>query len=887
MDDLIININFNESQKQGKTIIETYSGRIKKIKKKTFSGIIKKIDLMTKADKYNNLSEIEFSKIKDIISNNENNKISKYQYIISEKNFKLLINESIPKKNIYFSDLKGNMNDIENSVNVSRINIEISKNKLIITYKVNNNTYRLSKESCCYSDHTNTYIYDCNKLLIVSKEINTDFFKKVLKNKFIANKHNLVNVEKSLYKKNTYSKFELNVIPKMNIYLTMYDRSMQAEIYFEYDNIEINYDNKKNNIELVDKIIYRNIVVEEKLIDKLRNYGWRKSYKNIYKYNSQKHIRSEIDRIIDEGINVFIDNGKVISSRSANYTFKYGIDWMAIEGDIEINGINYSLYELLDLKSRRSNYVKIGDSILFLPETIVDRVQNNNLIFNKREIGKILEIDNEIGISNIDELKSIVDYKKIKLFLPEYIDKVIRKYQEDGVRWLKYIYTNGFGGCLADDMGLGKTFQVIAFLSDEELNIKSKITLIVVPKALLENWKREILRFNKQIDVTIYYGNNRENLISGIKLRKGIILTTYGVAVNDYNILNSLNIECLILDEVQSIKNSKTKAYMAISRVKSKHVIALSGTPFENNIGEVWAILNISNKGLFNTQERFTKKYSLDNGEIDVNRLRSLIKPYFLRRTKKEVLTELPEKIEQYVYCDMTDKQRELYNIVLKKIKDELSKEVNRYEIKSNSIMLEGLLYLRQICCHPAILKRSININGSDESGKFEIFKINITELINNKKKVVVFSSFTSVLEIMELWIKDNNYKYFYIDGSTKNRQEIVDSFEESEEGIFLISMKAGGVGLNLISAEYAFIYDPWWNEAVENQAQDRIYRIGQKNNVVIKKFITSNSIEEKINELKNKKSKIANSLFKDMNEINKISLNDIKKILYLDKNGE
>ena len=409
MDDLIININFNESQKQGKTIIETYSGRIKKIKKKTFSGIIKKIDLMTKADKYNNLSEIEFSKIKDIISNNENNKISKYQYIISEKNFKLLINESIPKKNIYFSDLKGNMNDIENSVNVSRINIEISKNKLIITYKVNNNTYRLSKESCCYSDHTNTYIYDCNKLLIVSKEINTDFFKKVLKNKFIANKHNLVNVEKSLYKKNTYSKFELNVIPKMNIYLTMYDRSMQAEIYFEYDNIEINYDNKKNNIELVDKIIYRNIVVEEKLIDKLRNYGWRKSYKNIYKYNSQKHIRSEIDRIIDEGINVFIDNGKVISSRSANYTFKYGIDWMAIEGDIEINGINYSLYELLDLKSRRSNYVKIGDSILFLPETIVDRVQNNNLIFNKREIGKILEIDNEIGISNIDELKSIVD----------------------------------------------------------------------------------------------------------------------------------------------------------------------------------------------------------------------------------------------------------------------------------------------------------------------------------------------------------------------------------------------------------------------------------------------------------------------------------------------
>ena len=257
-------------------------------------------------------------------------------------------------------------------------------------------------------------------------------------------------------------------------------------------------------------------------------------------------------------------------------------------------------------------------------------------------------------------------------------------------------------------MGLGKTFQVIAFLSDEELNIKSKITLIVVPKALLENWKREILRFNKQIDVTIYYGNNRENLISGIKLRKGIILTTYGVAVNDYNILNSLNIECLILDEVQSIKNSKTKAYMAISRVKSKHVIALSGTPFENNIGEVWAILNISNKGLFNTQERFTKKYSLDNGEIDVNRLRSLIKPYFLRRTKKEVLTELPEKIEQYVYCDMTDKQRELYNILLKKIKDELSKEVNRYEIKSNSIMLEGLLYLRQICCHPAILKLSL-----------------------------------------------------------------------------------------------------------------------------------------------------------------------------------
>ncbi|AGY74919.2 DEAD/DEAH box helicase [Clostridium autoethanogenum DSM 10061] len=304
---------------------------------------------------------------------------------------------------------------------------------------------------------------------------------------------------------------------------------------------------------------------------------------------------------------------------------------------------------------------------------------------------------------------------------------------------------------------------------------------------------------------------------------------------------------------------------------------ALSGTPFENNIGEVWAIMNILNNNILGKKSDFINEYkNISNDTECIRRLKLRIKPYFLRRTKKEVLKMLPSKIVQNVYCDMTDEQRELYNAFFYKIKEELKRQPGRYEIKDNSIILKGLLNLRQICCHPKLIPRNYNINRCRESGKFDLFKMKIEEIVSAKNKVIVFSQFTSMLKIMEKWIKNKGYKYFYLDGTTKNRQGIVDEFESSDEGVFLISLKAGGTGLNLTSCQYVIIYDPWWNPAVEDQAEDRAYRIGQTKNVMVYKLMVSDSIEEKIQQLKDKKDKTGRDLFSNMGNVKEVSFEEM-----------
>lgn len=440
-----------------------------------------------------------------------------------------------------------------------------------------------------------------------------------------------------------------------------------------------------------------------------------------------------------------------------------------------------------------------------------------------------------------------------------------------GIKWLLSLRKNGFGGCLADDMGLGKTIQIIAYLSDYSFD--GTRSLIIVPKTLLENWKREFWKFTPKIKVYVYHGSKCS--IDEIQNHK-IVITTYGTFINDVDKLKPCNFENIIVDEAQYIKNSRSKAYRAINSMQARTKIIMTGTPIENNIREYWDLMKIANSAGMSFKT-FTK--GLEQEQI-VSKVRFVTKPFLLRRFKSDVLKDLPEKLEQTIYCNFDDSQSELYEIMLNSIKKEMDRKVDSFEIKSNSIILSGLLYLQEICCHPRLIPKEYNANGCLKSAKLDVLISMVSELYLSGHKIVIFSRFTKMLEIINKDLVKMHIDIFYLDGKTHNRQEIVDNFEQSSVGVFLISLKAGGVGLNLVSADTAIIYDPWWNPAVEKQAQDRIYRIGQKKKVTIYKLIVANTIEEKVQLLQDKKKELFNQIVSGRNIPANITINDLEELI-------
>jgi len=355
----------------------------------------------------------------------------------------------------------------------------------------------------------------------------------------------------------------------------------------------------------------------------------------------------------------------------------------------------------------------------------------------------------------------------------------------------------------------------------------------------------------------------------------GLIITTYGTVLNDIRVLNSVNYECVIMDEYQLIKNCTSKTYKAILTLRTPCKIALTGTPIENNIGEVWSMMNMLNQGVWESKKVFLKKYC-----NNISAINKKVSPFILRRLKADVLSELPDKSVYNVYCEMDSKQKELYDTMLLAIKKDIESEASRYVVKDSSAVLAGLLYLREICCHPFLLPKSKNFNQCNESAKYEQFKNIVEQIYNAGNKIIVFSQFTKMLDIMRKWLEKRKIAYSYLDGSTVDRKNEVEKFDAMEKGVFLISLKAGGVGLNLVSAQYALIYDPWWNPAVENQAEDRIYRIGQTSNVTIYRLITRETIEEKIENLKQEKRMISNELLSEQNEVSSIQQAILKDFL-------
>jgi len=655
------------------------------------------------------------------------------------------------------------------------------------------------------------------------------------------------------------------------LYILNDSQSPLCSLKFRYGNMSVDAFSIEEKVLDTEAKYLRNKEEENKVFDLLSTLGFVRVEKK-FQYQGKDSFLSVAEKLIENEIKIFDKKkNQIKSSKSVSVSISYGVDLFDIVLEHKGTKLVSDIYKNINLKS---NFFEFNGEKYLIPETLQNhkdsiKVQDGNFVIEKDDFLSALELSSELQKSDIANFENIFKNDSQLTFTAEQ-KKILRPYQIEGVNFLERLKANGFGALLADDMGLGKTLQAITFLSQTQ---RKTCAFAVVPKSLLENWKNEVAKFAPNLKVLTYHGQNRKENTDFKNY--DIILSTYATTMLDIDFLSKKKFSAVIFDEVQTIKNYKSKMYEAAYKLKADFKMALSGTPFENNVLELWSVMRLLNPKIFAKRTFFTK--SVETKQFD--RIKKAIAPFMLQRKKKDVLKDLPEKTEEILYCSMDEETASTYSALHSKIIDEISGASGHSAFMASSLILESLLKLRQFCCHPSLLPKGMLPNTLESSAKFDVLKIKVRSLVEQKEKVIIFSQFTSMLGIIKNWLTEEKIKTFYLDGSTDNRQDLVDEFEKSEEGVFLISLKAGGVGLNLVSCHYMFIYDPWWNPASENQAADRIYRIGQKNNVFIYRMITKGTIEEKVLELKNKKQEIANTLFDGLTA-EKLSVDDFMELL-------
>ena len=567
--------------------------------------------------------------------------------------------------------------------------------------------------------------------------------------------------------------------------------------------------------------------------------------------------------------------------------FSYNLDYFEGEVEVEVEGDKFSIQQLLN-NYKKDEYIVLSDGTnALINREYIEKLQR---IFKEEDGNKVKVsfFDMPIVQDMIDEKSFENDFMGSKDFF-EGINKLaeenidypklnatLRDYQKYGYKWLKYLTDNNLGACLADDMGLGKTLQAIALLTNlhEE---KKKKSMVIMPKSLIYNWENEIKRFSPKLKVGVYYGINRD--FSSLK-KADVILTTYGTIRNDIENLLEQKFDLLVLDESQNIKNINSQTTKAVLLLDAKKRVALSGTPIENNLLELYSLFRFLNPEMFGSVQEFTNDYIVPiqkySDTSTIEELRKKIYPFLLRRVKKEVLADLPDKIEKLVYVDMNDEHRRFYEERRKYYYSLLEKNTSSQGNFDKFFVLQAINELRHIVSSPELESKKII------SSKKEVLIENVIEAIENNHKVLVFVNYLSSIESICDSLKENKIKYLKMTGQTKDRQNLVDKFQnDSRYKVFVMTLKTGGVGLNLVSADTIFIYDPWWNTTVENQAIDRAYRLGQDKTVFAYKMIMRNTIEEKILKLQEIKNKLLDDLISEDNLSTKnLSKSDIEFIL-------
>jgi superfamily II DNA or RNA helicase len=581
-----------------------------------------------------------------------------------------------------------------------------------------------------------------------------------------------------------------------------------------------------------------------------------------------------------------------------------GMDWLSLKLTFESDGVGVSRDELARCLAEGKKYVRLEDGSFaaFDPvnvKAMLDRevelmmAAGKNGRFPLSQAGRLQELLGHAAEALVPagtkdlfkKLQSIDEIESAKK--PRGLKGTLRPYQEQGLSWLKFIHDIGSGGVLADDMGLGKTLQTIALLLSVKQEEKSVKALIVAPTSVVTNWVREIERFAPTLTVALWHGQGRKEQADELETAD-VIITSYALLRRDEEMLKELDLSYAILDEAQHIKNPMSATAAAAKRLRAKRRLALTGTPIENRLSEIWSIFDCVSPGLLGPlnkfEERFTRPIA-DGDHKTAARLRATIHPFILRRTKQEVAKDLPEKIEMDQICDLAGEQKSLYTQVVREVRAQIMGDVERLGVSGAHIqILAGLTRLRQAACDPRLLGLPRPFSDED-SGKLIALRELVEECEAGGHKVLVFSQFVSMLQLIKNALDKDGVNYEYLDGSTKDRAERVEHFQ-NDPGctVFLISLKAGGTGLNLTAADTVIHFDPWWNPAVEDQATDRAHRIGQTKVVTAYRLVAAGTIEEKILQLKAKKRELVSSvLTEDAGGAKKLTKSDLDELFATD----
>lgn len=690
-----------------------------------------------------------------------------------------------------------------------------------------------------------------------------------------------------------------NTTPKPYIYLSEQGTYFILKPMFEYNgtkvewNNEVNaYTNDKNKV----VIVKRNKDYEEnfvQMIQQLHTNLRKPEYEHHFAIHSKYALQKNwfflfFDKMKEEKIELLgyegLKNFKIHKAKPSTKVFvSSNLDWFDTEVEVDYDGQKANLKDIQKALKNKENFVTLGDGTYgLLPEEWLAKF---SLLFKMADTdGDTLKVS-KYNFSVIDELYDMIDDEAVKeelqekknnllsenpeafqqVDIPTQLNAELRPYQVAGFQWLAYLDKIKWGGLLADDMGLGKTIQTLTFLQHYK-NINGELKAIVVcPTTLLFNWENEINKFTPELTYLIHHGPVRTSKQADLE-NYNIIISTYGTLRSDITMLQRITFDYAILDESQTIKNPTSKVAKASQLLTTKNKFALSGTPMQNNTFDIFSQLNFLNPGMLGSKDFFKEQFAkpVDKfQDIETKQhLRKLIYPFLLRRTKEQVAKDLPEKTEVTLYCEMGKEQRAVYEMYKNMYRSQILGTIDNQGIeKSQFAILQGLMKLRQICDSPAILKDETKFEN--HSAKLDEIVREMQENIGNHK-VLIFSQFLGMLGLIKEKLQQNDIKFQYFDGSytAQQRETAIRDFQDNEEcRAFLISLKAGGMGLNLTAADYVYIVDPWWNPAVEQQAIDRTHRIGQTKNIFAYRMICKDTVEEKIMILKDKK----NSLVKDI----------------------
>lgn len=769
-------------------------------------------------------------------------------------------------------------------------------------------------EYICGEKHLYQYGMKNNDLMMKRMTFDDDGQAMKLILAFIENDNNLVIL------KDNYLDFYKYVLLPVSQYFIIHDRSEkqvqtydEIKIYGDIDDDQIIYfqpvyvDENQNRVYGFQNAIMTNYQQDlvESYMKQYASYVDYKKHKAYFDVNSQKTYEFMFEGLefLKDYADIFVSEGLKRIGKKTSYHLQVGV---RISNDLlafDVNSHEIPKNELKDVLSqyrqKKKFYRLKNGELLYLDSPDLEElsefmdeyhiepkdIDDGSFSMSKQRMLAIDDEKDDFEFVELEREKSFTDtIEKFKAMdqktypIQDHYKNILRDYQKEGYVWLHTLKDYGFNGILADDMGLGKTLQVITLLESLETHQPS---LVVCPSSLIYNWEDEVHKFSQVLNVTCITGNQdaRRDIIDHIE--QGLYVTSYDYMRRDYELYQDIEFEYVILDEAQYIKNQKTQNARSVKSLNAKHKLALTGTPIENSLAELWSIFDfLMPQYLFN-YHYFQNQYETDivkrKDENKAAQLKRLVGPFILRRNKKDVLTELPDKIEQNMILPFNDEEEKLYMANLAKVNEELQQ---MYDIEGSDKMqiLKMLTRLRQLCLEPRIIYENIDKPSSKLKACMELLKM----FKENKQKVLLFSSFTKALDFIADECKKAGISYYMLTGDTKKekRRELVANFQKDDTSVFLISLKAGGTGLNLTAAEAVIHYDPWWNVSAQNQATDRAYRIGQKNNVQVFNLVMKDSVEEKILQLQKEKKELAD-MFVENNSgaLSQMSKDDILEL--------